>query len=110
MICRGCKNENAYRVRTYLGFDLEPVDKCDGCSSVASLPVYDCYVPPGGMHFEGLSHPDHPESFGGHFCPDKATKAYYLKKYDLQESGDRKNGTNNYDKIAAKFARESLRK
>jgi len=62
------------------------------------------------MHFEGLSHPDYPESYGGHFCPDKATKAYYLKKYGLQEAGDRRHGTNNYDPIAARHARESLRK
>ena len=32
----------------------------------------------------------------------------YLKKYGLQEAGDRHGGTNNYDKIAAKHARESL--
>ena len=110
LTCRSCGNENAFRVRTLLGDDWKPIDACDRCSERPALPVYDCYVPPGGMHFEGLSHPDYPESYGGHFCPDKATKAYYLKKYGLQEAGDRKHGTNNYDPIAARHARESLRK
>ena len=110
MECRNCGNASAFRVRTFLDSDLEPRDSCDRCSHVSALPIHDCYVPVGGMHFEGLSHPDFPESFGGHFCPDKATKAYYLKKYDLQESGDKRNGTNNYDPIAARHARESLRR
>ena len=110
MICRSCGNEHAIRVRTYFDEKLEPVDGCDRCLDRPALPVYDCYVPPGGMHFEGLSHPDFPESYGGHFCPDKATKAYYLKKYGLQEAGDARHGTTNYDRIAARLARESLRK
>ena len=110
MICRGCNNESAYRVRTVLGAEFEPLDRCDRCSTGPAIPLHDCYVPAGGMHFEGLSHPDYPESHGGTFCPDKATKAHYLKKYGLQESGDRKGGSNGYDKIAARHARESLRK
>jgi hypothetical protein len=110
MMCRACGNKDAYRVRTMLGSDLEPLDQCDRCTDKPAMPVYDCYVPVGGMHFEALSHPDFPESIGGHFCPDKATKAYYLKKYGLQEAGDRRHGTNNYDRIAARHARESLRK
>ena len=89
---------------------MEWQDSCDRCSDQPAIPLHDCFVPVGGMHFEGLSHPDFPESRGGHFCPDKATKAYYLKKYGLQESGDRRGGTNNYDPIAARHARESLRK
>ena len=108
MICRACGNESAYRVRTVLSAELKPLDRCDRCSGEAALPLYDVYVPVGGMHFEGLSHPDFPESYGGTFCPDKATKAHYLKKYGLTETGDRKGGTNNYDPIAARHARESL--
>jgi len=108
MFCRGCKNENAARVSTHFSTNLEPQDSCDRCSDRAAFPIYDCYVPPGGMHFEGLSHPDFPESYGGHFCASKGEKAYYLKKYGLQESGDRRGGTTNFDPTAARHARESL--
>ena len=110
MTCRSCGNDRAFRVRTVLGDGFVPLDSCDRCSDRPALPLYDCYVPVGGMHFEGLSHPDFPESRGGTFCPDKATKAYYLKKYHLQEAGDARHGTTNYDKIAARHARQSLRK
>lgn len=107
MICRGCGNENAYRVLSrWEGGNVS--DECDRCSTRLGATFHDCYVPSGGMHFEGLSHPDYPESYGGTFCPDKATKAHYLKKYGLQEAGDRRSGTNNYDPIAARHARESL--
>lgn len=109
MICRSCGNEAAYRVRTIVEAERW-LDECDRCSRGVSWTVHDCYVPPGGMHFEGLSHPDYPESYGGTFCPDKATKAHYLKKYGLQEAGDRHHGTNHYDPIASRHARESLQR
>ena len=108
--CGTC-NKVAHALRITFATDgskREACEYCGGFTTVADVP--DCYVPAGGMHFEGLSHPDFPESRGGTFCPDKATKAYYLKKYGLQESGDRRGGTNNYDPIAARHARESLRK
>lgn len=105
-----CGNPTPYTKRFVFdqGIHREHCERCGHFNSLASVP--DVYVPVGGMHFEGLSHPDYPESFGGTFCPDKATKSHYLKKYGLQESGDRKSGTNNYDPIAARYARESLRK
>ena len=109
MYCRGCDNQGAVRVSTYFNEGV-PVDTCDQCSSRPAFPIYDCFVPEGGMFFEHLSHPDFPESHGGTFCADKATKAYYLKKYKLQESGDRVHGSNNFDPIAARYACESLRK
>lgn len=110
MMCRSCGNAEAIRVRTYLDDQFDPVDSCDVCSDRSAMPVYDCYVPEGGMFFEHLSHPDFPESRGGTFCPDKATKAHYLKKYNLHESGDRKHGSNNFDPIAARYARESMKR
>jgi len=110
MTCRGCGNENAFQVRTHFDKDMNPIDSCNHCSSVPVGTFHDCYVPVGGMFFEHLSHPDYPESHGGTFCPDKATKAYYLKKYGLQEAGDAVHGTNKYDPIAGRYARESLRR
>jgi len=104
--CRNCGNPDPYTI--WFTIDAMECDRCGTRGSYASVP--DVYVPVGGMHFEGLSHPDHPESYGGTFCPDKATKAYYLKKYGLRESGDRHHGTNSFDPIAARHARESLQK
>lgn len=108
MVCRSCHNPNAYAVKTTLEGNAL-VDVCNECGNLSLANVTDCYVPPGGMHFEGLSHPDYPESYGGTFCATKQEKAYYLKKYGLQEAGDARHGSTGYDKIAARHARESLR-
>jgi hypothetical protein len=110
MECSGCGNPVAYAIKSILfnGQMQDFCDKCGGVTSIANVP--DCYVPPGGMHFEHLSHPDYPESYGGTFCASKAEKSYYLKKYGLAESGDRIHGTNHYDPLAARHARESLNK
>jgi hypothetical protein len=108
LICKGCGNDQAYAVKTYIE-NGEIIEICNRCGDVSSAYLPDVYVPEGGMHFEGLSHPDYPESYGGTFCATKAEKAYYLKKYGLQEAGDRQHGSNGYDRIAARHARESLR-
>lgn len=106
MICQNCGNPAAFAVKTVYG-DGRLQDSCDQCGGLTSIGnVPDVYFKEPYVD-EHLATQDHP---GPKFVGTRAEKAYWLKKCNLREAGDRVHGANSFDPISHRHAEESLRR
>ena len=110
MKCEGCQNENAWivhpKTEKLTGRRYEECNRCFD-SSIPSNPDVYFREPYWDENIHDQDDPFH-DWKKGTFITSKAHKAYVMKKCCLKESGDRHHGTNNFDPIAARHARESL--
>lgn len=103
MICDGCGNDAARRIRyTRHG---ETCDVCGGLPADVGAPdVYfrKPYLDP------NLAHPDRPNESrqGGVWVTSKRHKAALLAEQNLVERGDKRGGARNEDKFLQQRARE----
>lgn len=111
-LCGGCGNSDAwvihYKTEKLTGRRYEECNRCFDSSIPKNPDVY-FREPYWADNIHDYDDPTHDRQRGT-FITSKAHKAYVLKKCGLQEAGDRRGGTNNFDRIAAKYADASLRK
>jgi hypothetical protein len=107
MDCAGCDRESVVNLRIVYD-NGEKQESCEYCGGIRTR-VYDVWCPVGGYFDENLSHPDKPETTGGVWIPDKATKARILKESGLREAGDRQAGATSYDPKYSRIAHENFR-
>lgn len=98
MKCRGCKNEHAYRITTFM-VDGELNDRCDRCGDTSSGPLNpDVYYGYGsGTHIEeNIADPatGKPIPFSS-----KREKWEAMKKAGVIEAGDRVKGYRREDMV-----------
>ena len=112
MLCNGCQNPDAWivhpKTEKLTGRRFEECNRCFD-SSIPSHPDVYFRQPYWDETIHDQDDPSH-DWKKGTFITSRAHKAYAMKKCCLQEAGDRRHGTNNFDPIAARFARESLEK
>lgn len=110
--CDGCGNADAWSVvpkkETLTGRVYEECNVCFDKSIPSNPDVY-FRAPYWDDNIRDRDDPSY-DFKRGTFITSKAHKAYCMKKLGLQEAGDRHHGTNNFDAIAARHARESLRR
>lgn len=106
MICNGCGNQAAYAVRTTYGDGRveESCNACGGGHSMANVPDVYFKEPYVDEHLGSEEFP------GPKTINSRAEKAYWLKKCNLREGGDRVHGANKFDPISHRHAEESLRR
>ena|SRR5258708_17728232 len=105
MTCNSCGNAAAYAVRSVYDSG-RIIDSCDRCGGQRSL----CNTP--DVYFKEAYVDEHlgSEEFPGpKRINSRAEKAYWLKKCNLRESGDRHHGATSFDPISHRHAEESLR-
>jgi|SRR5579863_6152615 len=105
MICHGCGNTKAYGIETRYDNYGGKIETCNLCGAFfgASPDVYF----KGEYVDEHLSSPEFPNPKR---IRSKEEKKMWLKKCNLQESGDRVHGATSFDKISHRHGIESLRR
>lgn len=102
MVCDGCQNPDAYRIRASAYGEC-----CDKCGN---LSIGDASLP--DVFFQGpyvdpnLAHPDRPWEKDGVLVTSRRHKAQLMAEQNLREAGDRKGGARNYDATRARIERE----
>jgi hypothetical protein len=106
MTCGNCGNTAAYAIRsTYSDGRMNDVcDRCGGVTSVCNTPDVYFKEPYVDEHLSSEQYP------GPKQISSRAEKAYWLKKCNLREGGDRKHGASSFDPISHRHAEESLRR
>lgn len=102
MICGNCGNQNAWS--RHWTIDSEGCNACDGQHTYQGTP--DVYFKEPYLD-EHLGSEEHP---GPKMINSRAEKAYWLKKCNLRESGDRVHGASKFDPVSHRHAMESLRR
>lgn len=104
MICNGCGNPRARRIRAYEGGD-EICDLCGGLGSVTLPDTYfrEAYVDP------HLIDPKKPEERNGVLISSKREKAERMKRLGVREAGDKQHGARVFDKFSAANAAAALK-
>lgn len=96
MICSGCGNENARRVRIVYDED-DRIETCEDCGRLTSLYYPDVYFPGEPYMDPNLVRPTDVHSPDGILVRSKRHKAALLREQGLVERGDRVHGAINYD-------------
>jgi hypothetical protein len=106
MNCNGCGNDAAYAVRTVYddGRLQDSCDRCGGGRSIANVPDVFFKEP---YFDENLGSQDDP---GPKFIGSKSEKAYWLKKRNLREAGDRVHGATSFDPKYSRIAHDNYRR
>jgi hypothetical protein len=102
MICP-CGNQDA--IFKCMTAEVEYCDRCSTSKTTGST------IP--DVYFKGAYWDPHiatEENPGPKFIATRAEKAYWLKKCNLREAGDRVHGASSFDPISHRHARESLRR
>lgn len=100
MICNGCGNQEAYRVRVSADGEL-----CNGCGLTSSVTIHDVYFK--GPYLDPhLVNTTKIEQKDGVWVRSRAHKAQLMRELNVHESGDRVRGTRNFDPSLSRRVRE----
>ena len=110
--CEGCGNPDPWaRHPKKEGITGKVFEECNQCfdSSIPSNPSVYFKGPYWDPHLHDFDSPGY-DPKRGTFITSKAHKAYVMKKLGVQEHGDRRHGSINFDPISHRHAMQSLRR